>query len=69
MQLAVENVVFETIRSEMMETKRLKKRYRPNTPHLKAYVDNDDSNSSDDDSKRRKSTLAILHMRGLETPR
>ena len=51
MQLAVENVVFETIRSEMMETKRLKKRYRPNTPHLKAYVDNDDSNSSDDDSK------------------
>ena len=47
----VENVVFETIRSEMMETKRLKKRRRPNRPHLKAYVDNDDSESSDDDSE------------------
>ena len=44
----VENVVFETIRSEMMETKRLKKRRRPNRPHLKAYVDNDDSESSDE---------------------
>ena len=46
-----EDVIFQTVRSEMMKTRRSKKRHKPNTPRLKAYVDNDDSVSSSDEDE------------------